>query len=118
MRITALGKFLRKVRIDKNELLKDMAENLKVSVAQLSAIELGKRSISAEFIDNFMSAYADTVLSKEDFQCLVDVSQPVHKEDFHDASDKQRELFVTFARKYKELPESEANIWLETLKKM
>lgn len=118
MKVTALGKFLRKVRIDKNEILKDMAENLRVSVAQLSAIELGKRSVSAEFIDNFMGTYADTVLSREDFQCLVDLSQPVHKEDFHNASEKQRELFVTFARKYKELPESEANVWLETLKKM
>lgn len=118
MRVTALGKFLRKVRIDKNEILKDMAEHLNVSVAQLSAIELGKRSVSQEFVDNFMLAYADTVISKEDFQCLVDLSQPVHKEDLQNASEKQRELFVTFARKYKELPESEADVWLETLKKM
>ncbi|MGX9361785.1 hypothetical protein C7420_101837 [Pantoea ananatis] len=118
MRVTALGKFLRKIRIDKNEILKDMAENLKVSVAMLSAIELGKRSISEEFVDNFMAAYPDTVISKDDIQCLVDVSQPTHKEDFQDTSEKHRELFVTFARKYKELPESEANVWLEKIKRM
>lgn len=118
MRVTALGKFLRKVRIDKNELLKDMAANLQVSVAQLSAIELGKRSVSADFVESFMKHYADAVLCKSDFQCLVDVSQPIHKEEFFDISDKHRELFVTFARKYKELPESEADIWIEKLKKM
>lgn len=118
MKVTALGKFLRKVRIDKGEILKDMAEHLKVSVAQLSAIELGKRSVSSEFIDNFIAHYSDCIFSKEDFQRLVDISQPIHKEDFENASDKQRELFVTFARKYKELPESEANVWLENLKKM
>ncbi|EAB9845812.1 helix-turn-helix domain-containing protein [Salmonella enterica] len=118
MQVTALGRFLRKVRIDKDQILKDMAEKLGVSVAQLSAIELGKRSVSADFVDNFMNIYADTVISRDDFQCLVDVSQPVHKEDFKNASDKHRELFVTFARKYKELPESEANDWLEKIKKM
>ncbi|QGX87831.1 helix-turn-helix domain-containing protein [Escherichia coli] len=46
MQVTALGRFLRKIRIDKDQILKDMAEKLGVSVAQLSAIELGKRSIS------------------------------------------------------------------------
>lgn len=118
MQVTALGRFLRKIRIDKDQILKDMAEKLGVSVAQLSAIELGKRSISADFVDKFMNVYADTVISRDDFQCLVDVSQPVHKEDFKNTSCKHRELFVTFARKYKELPESEANDWLEKIKKM
>lgn len=46
MKITQLGKFLRKIRIDCNQILMDMATELNISVAQLSAIELGKRAVS------------------------------------------------------------------------
>ena len=37
--ITNFGKFLRKLRVDHNEFLKDMAARLGVTVAYLSAIE-------------------------------------------------------------------------------
>ena len=43
--ITNFGKFLRKLRIDNNEFLKDMAARLGVTVAYLSAIEHGKRDV-------------------------------------------------------------------------
>ena len=42
--LTALGRFLRKIRIDRNELLKDMADKLEVSASFLSAVENGKRA--------------------------------------------------------------------------
>ena len=43
--LTALGRFLRKIRIDRNELLKDMADKLEVSASFLSAVENGKKSM-------------------------------------------------------------------------
>ena len=43
--LTEFGKCLRKIRIDKAELLKDMAEKLQVTSAYLSAVEHGKREI-------------------------------------------------------------------------
>ena len=36
-----LGKFLRKLRIDHDEYLKDMAQKLNISISYLSAIENG-----------------------------------------------------------------------------
>ena len=41
--ITSLGTFLRKLRLAKGEILKDMAECLGVSSAFLSAVENGKK---------------------------------------------------------------------------
>lgn len=41
--ITPIGKFLRKLRIDTGEILKDMAEKLHVSPSFLSAVENGKK---------------------------------------------------------------------------
>ena len=40
---TTLGAFLRKLRLQHGEKLKDMAENLNVSSAFLSAVENGKK---------------------------------------------------------------------------
>ena len=41
--VTKLGIALRKIRLDRQELLKDMADRLKVSSAFLSAVETGKK---------------------------------------------------------------------------
>ena len=43
--ITPIGKFLRKLRIDTGEILKDMAEKLHVSPSFLSAVENGKKKM-------------------------------------------------------------------------
>ena len=41
--LTSIGRFLRKLRIDHGEILKDMADALGVSSAFLSAVENGKK---------------------------------------------------------------------------
>ena len=39
--LTALGKFLKKLRVDRNEVLKDMSARLGVTASFLSAVENG-----------------------------------------------------------------------------
>ena len=41
--LTSIGRFLKKLRIDRGEILKDMAEKLDVTVSFLSAVENGKK---------------------------------------------------------------------------
>lgn len=48
--LTNLGKVLRKIRIDKDLLLGDMSKIFEISPAYLSAIELGKREITKDFV--------------------------------------------------------------------
>lgn len=43
--LTGIGKFLRKLRIDNEEILKDMADALGVSSAFLSAVENGRKKM-------------------------------------------------------------------------
>ena len=43
--VTKLGIALRKIRLDRQELLKNMADKLKVSSAFLSAVETGKKRL-------------------------------------------------------------------------
>jgi len=115
MSITQLGKFLRKVRIDRDQILYDMAQELELSVAQLSAIELGKRSIAPKVKQRIITLYSALASDESEVARLVDVSQPTYKEDLSDAGEIQRELFISFARTYKELPDEEAQKWLDEL---
>ena len=118
MKITQLGKFLRKIRIDCNQILMDMATELNISVAQLSAIELGKRAVSDATKSKIIELYSSFCSGKEELERLIDMSQPSFKEDFEGIPEMRRELFISFARKYKEIPDEEAREWLQTLNEM
>ncbi len=55
--INDLGKMLRKIRIEKEERLLDMAEKIGVSVAFLSAIETGRKAPPLNVVDRIAAAY-------------------------------------------------------------
>jgi len=55
--ITELGKELRKIRIDRDERLLDMADRVSKSAAFISAIEVGKKSPPAGFEEGIIRAY-------------------------------------------------------------
>ena len=48
---TEFGKMLRKLRIDCDENIRDMAFNLDITASYLSAIECGKRNIPKNLVD-------------------------------------------------------------------
>ena len=55
---TEIAKFLRKLRIDSDKSLGDMAEDLDLSAAYLSAIENGRRTAPEEMKDNLFAKYS------------------------------------------------------------
>lgn len=55
--VTAFGKFLRKLRVDRELTLRDMATSLGISSAHLSAMELGKRTIQPQLADKIAAIY-------------------------------------------------------------
>ena len=56
--LTPLGKFLRKLRLDNDQLLRDMAERLDMPSSTLSAIETGRRKPPQGFAEKVGRAYA------------------------------------------------------------
>ena len=54
--LTALGKVLRVIRMDRNLLLKDMADMMGVKPSYISSIEHGKRKPSESFIQSVQAA--------------------------------------------------------------
>lgn len=54
---TQLGTFLKNLRLDSGELLKEMAEKLNVSSSFLSAVENGKRDIPESWYKKMVDLY-------------------------------------------------------------
>ena len=97
--LTEFGKCIRKIRIDKAELLKDMAEKLQVTSAYLSAVEHGKREIPDDWIRKICKFYD---LSSIEMQALLDAadqSRLMVKFDLRGRSKDESELINAFARK-------------------
>ncbi|WP_396584205.1 XRE family transcriptional regulator [Bartonella grahamii] len=55
---TPFGKTLRKLRIDHSERLLDMAKKLDISVAFLSSVEIGKKSVPVGLEEKIIELYA------------------------------------------------------------
>ncbi|WP_375685433.1 helix-turn-helix domain-containing protein [Bartonella sp. TT110JLCBS] len=56
--VTSFGKILRKLRIDHSERLLDMAKKLDISVAFLSSVEIGKKSVPVGLEEKIIELYA------------------------------------------------------------
>ncbi|WP_019218667.1 helix-turn-helix transcriptional regulator [Bartonella florencae] len=56
--VTSFGKILRKLRVDHSERLLDMAKKLGISVAFLSSVEIGKKSVPVGMEDKITELYA------------------------------------------------------------
>ena len=64
---TALGRFLKKLRLDNDELLFDMAKKIEMPPSTLSAMETGRRRPSKGLAEKIVSAYR---LTEEQIQQL------------------------------------------------
>lgn len=109
--LTDFGKFLRKIRIDCGEILKDMAEKLNVSAAYLSAVEMGKRNIPEQWVNRISELYG---LSEEEKSKLNDAADNSAKSitlNFDNISNSRKETAILFAREFE-------NVDAETLDKI
>lgn len=96
--LTPFGKFLRKLRIDQGELLKDMAEKLQVTASYLSAVEVGKKAVPSAWITTLSSMYKS--IQAPELQRLADLSKPEFRVELpRGAEDLRREAVSVFARK-------------------
>lgn len=103
VKVTEIGKFLRKLRIEEDMLLKDMAEKLEISSALLSGIELGKKAISDSVLKKISKAFNLSSEQIAELEQAASVSQPQVKIDLVGKSADEREMVVSFARKYESL---------------
>lgn len=103
-----LGEYLRDLRLARSQTLKQMAEELGVSSAFLSAIENGKKNMPEKWYDSLSNKYN---LSKSQVAKLRDAaeeSSTVIKLNLTNVNSTNRELAVSFARSFEKLSESDS----------
>ena len=96
--LTELGKILRKIRIDRQELLRDMAGTLGVSVAYLSAVETGKRNAPVAWVSKIIQAYHLNSEEAEQLRTAFDESQDELRISLQQISAQQRSTAISFAK--------------------
>lgn len=106
--LTNLGKFLRKLRIDHGEILKDMADKLNVTVSFLSAVENGKKRMPSGWNEQICNLYSLTEQQKADFTTAVAETAEAIEMNLAPASINRRELAVSFARSFNSLDDDQA----------
>lgn len=101
--ITDFGKECRILRIKNNQNLGDMAEKLGVKASFLSAIENGKKNVPKGFCEKIKTIYS---LSYEDYKRIVDAAEASKtqvKIQMQNLNQGDRDLVISFARKFENL---------------
>lgn len=115
--ITNFGKFLRKLRIDHNEFLKDTAARLGVTVAYLSAIEHGKRDVPDHWIPLLETVYGLTPEQVNELQTCAYEHKDDIKINLSHCTPEDRKLILAFARSINNLSETDKKDIYDILQK-
>lgn len=106
--LTSIGRFLRKLRIDEGEILKDMAEKLGVTVSFLSAVENGKKHMPATWNSRICELYHLNEDQRDAFTKAIAETEDAIEMNFIGKSIQNRELAVSFARKFSDINDEQA----------
>lgn len=117
MEYTKFGKFVRKLRIDRCEYLKDMADKLNVKSSFLSMVETGVKSIPASWPESIISIYSLNEAEQKELNEAVEDSKNSIKINLKNASDLKRQTSIVFARSFDEMSPETAQKILELLEK-
>ena len=114
-KLTPFGKLVRKIRIDRGLLLKEMAEGVGISSAWLSGIETGRKPIPAGLVDK-ISNYLDLDMAER-----VELAQAAESsrkdQSIKNVATDRRDVAAALARRFNELDEGDLATIRELLKK-
>jgi transcriptional regulator with XRE-family HTH domain len=113
---TAIGEFLRKIRMSRGQKLKDMAEMLGVTSSFLSAVENGKKSMPDSWYRKLQTEYGISDEEYEEMKRAALESQNTISLNMKNVSGVNRELAVSFARQFDEMDEETSKQILNVLK--
>lgn len=115
--VTALGKFLRKLRVDNEELMKNMADNLGISSSMLSAIENGKRNPPAGFAGRVEKAYQLASDQVESLLEAMSLTQDEVRISLTGRTEADANLAFSFARRFDDLDDASKEDIMKILKR-
>ncbi len=101
--LTSFGKFLRILRINNGEILKDMADKLNVSVSFLSAVENGKKEVPSLWEEKIADIYSLNSNEKDELAEAILKSKKEVKISLQELDDQDKDIVLEFARKFSDL---------------
>jgi transcriptional regulator with XRE-family HTH domain len=104
--LTEFGQFLRKLRIDYGELLKDMAVKLGVTSSFLSAVETGKRNIPDGWVEKIGQFYGLGMFELDALRDAAANSVMAVTMNLSNMVSKRKETALLFARKFDEVDDT------------
>lgn len=113
--LTSFGKELRKLRIERSELMKDMAERLEVTVSYLSAVENGKRNVPRSWIEDIAKIYALSIERQEMLKESVYRAQESIEFSLKNKNQEDLDFLFVLARRYEDLGSDEKQKIIEIL---
>jgi transcriptional regulator with XRE-family HTH domain len=113
--MTDFGKFLRKLRIDHDEVLYDMSRNLKVSSAFLSSVENGIKSVPKDLVIKIVDFYRLEPKQTEELQKLADMTTKQVRLNLGNVNEDKRNLALAFARRFDSMEQIEIQKLLRAL---
>lgn len=106
--LTKFGKELKKIRVENDEILKDMAAKLNVTAAYLSAVENGNRKVP----DSWVSIISEKYQLIEDEVIRLQSAAYENRNSinitYDNGNEMESDLALSFARKFKELDKADA----------
>ena len=114
---TAFGKELRKLRIDKDETIHQMAKKLGMSISYLSAIEAGNRNIPGELVNMIIEKYHLDKERSEAIRKAEAASAQGVNIDLSTVSAEQRQLAFVLSRKLSDMSDEDCQALIRKLKK-
>lgn len=111
---TPVGKLLRKLRIERDEYLRDMAARLNITSSYLSAIENGKRRMPLDYIERIGESYKLTLEELAQLQEAASHEQRKVEIKLETASVKKKYAALAFARDFDKLSDDQ----LEEIRKI
>lgn len=112
--LTPLGKYLKKLRVDNSEILKNMADKLKVSSSFLSAVENGKKKMPSTWNNEIVRIYKLNHSEQTAFTKAIAETEKSMEIDLSNTSIQNRELAISFARKFDDFDDDQ----IEKIKKI
>ena len=116
--LTPFGKLIRILRIEEEVKTKDMADEIGVSVAYLSAVETGKKKLSDSFIDSVVSFFSAKGIESDKIYNAADKSKQEFTIKVKESPDESRELVAQFARKFQSLTDEDTKQLIDILGKV
>lgn len=113
---TKLGNFLLKIRTNTKKSLRQMAADLDISAAFLSAVENGNKKMPDTWFELIPNKYDLSEEEIEEFNTLAYESFKTVELNISKVSSCNKDLAITFARRFEDIDEKTSKELLDILK--